>query len=257
MKNIFDIGAFNGMDGLCLAIINPDAKVYAFEANKYLIKTIKNNKTKLEKIFKIKLDNYFIYNYAVSNRNGYKNFYIAKNPTVSSLYRFSDTLEKHWQGFTEPHCHTVKVLKVKSIRLDDFCKFNKIKSIDYLHCDTQGNDLNVLKGLGRFISLVKSGKLESSISKEKKLYQNNYVLRDMIYFLKKNSFKITKIKGIKSARYNEVDIFYERNKIKLNVNYTTHYFQEIFDKKFSFINYLSYFLIILYFKFLRLKNYIF
>ena len=39
-KNIFDVGAFNGIDGLGLAIKNPDSMVYAFEANPEMIKTI-------------------------------------------------------------------------------------------------------------------------------------------------------------------------------------------------------------------------
>ena len=49
-KYIFDIGAFDGMTGLSLAIENPKYMVHAFEANKYLIKEIFNNKKKLEKI---------------------------------------------------------------------------------------------------------------------------------------------------------------------------------------------------------------
>ena len=44
-KNIFDIGAFNGLDGLIMALKNPEVMVHAFEANPELIKVIKNNKT--------------------------------------------------------------------------------------------------------------------------------------------------------------------------------------------------------------------
>ena len=254
MKNIFDIGAYNGMDGLCLAIINPNANVYSFEANKFLIKKIKNNKLKLEKIFKIKLNNYFIFNYAVSNEKKYKNFYIAKNPTVSSLYKFTDNLEKKWPGFKKPHCTTIKTINVKLIKLYDFCKINKINSIDYLHTDTQGNDLNVLKGINGLINFVKSGKSECSISNESKLYKSKHTLKDMLYFLRKKNFKIYKIKKIKSARYNEVDIYYQRKKTDVNITYNTKYIQEILDKNFSFKNYLFYFLTILIFYFLRIKT---
>ena len=47
-KNIFDVGAFNGLDGLIMALINPEIMVHAFEANPELIKVIKNNKKKLK-----------------------------------------------------------------------------------------------------------------------------------------------------------------------------------------------------------------
>ena len=42
-KIIFDIGAYDGMNGLVLAIKNPHAHVHAFEANKYQIKYINKN----------------------------------------------------------------------------------------------------------------------------------------------------------------------------------------------------------------------
>ena len=45
-NNIFDIGAFNGLDGLALAIINPKIMVHAFEANPDLIKLINLMKKK-------------------------------------------------------------------------------------------------------------------------------------------------------------------------------------------------------------------
>ena len=45
-NNIFDVGAFNGLDGLILALKNPNIMVHAFEANPVLIKIIKINKKK-------------------------------------------------------------------------------------------------------------------------------------------------------------------------------------------------------------------
>ena len=54
-NNIFDVGAFNGLDGLILALINPKIKVHAFEANPELINIIKINKKKLKIIKRLKL----------------------------------------------------------------------------------------------------------------------------------------------------------------------------------------------------------
>ena len=47
INNIFDVGAFNGLDGLILAIKNPNTTVHAFEANPDLIKEIRINKKKI------------------------------------------------------------------------------------------------------------------------------------------------------------------------------------------------------------------
>ena len=51
MKNkiIFDVGAYDGIDGLALAIKNPNFFIYAFEANPSLIDRINLNHALLEK----------------------------------------------------------------------------------------------------------------------------------------------------------------------------------------------------------------
>ena len=54
-NNIFDVGAFDGLDGLILALKNPNTMVHAFEANPDLIKVIKANKNKIENYKKITL----------------------------------------------------------------------------------------------------------------------------------------------------------------------------------------------------------
>ena len=42
--HIFDVGAFNGLDGIALALQNQKVMIHAFEANPSMIKTIKSNK---------------------------------------------------------------------------------------------------------------------------------------------------------------------------------------------------------------------
>ena len=84
-KAIFDVGAFDGADGIMLALKNKNYFVYAFEANPYQYNIIKSNKKILEKRIGKKINNYKVFNLAVSNLNGKQSFYISKNPTVSSL----------------------------------------------------------------------------------------------------------------------------------------------------------------------------
>lgn len=230
-SHIFDVGAYNGIDGLALAIKNPNSMIHAFEANPEMIFKIKLLKKKLEKRIGRKILNYKYYNFAVSKFNKYKKFYISVNPTVSSLNKFNSKLEKRWPGYKDNICKLKKKIITKVIRLDQFCKKNNIESIDYLHIDTQGSDLDVLKGLGDKIDIVKSGVLEAAISFNKRLYNRNHTLPEVKYFLKKKGFFLYDIKYVDMLK-NEVNVFF-LNKKQKNVsvysNYNSRYFYRVLD----------------------------
>ena len=234
-KNIIDVGAFNGIDGLALALINSDTMVNAFEANKDLIRIIKSLKNKIEKRIGKKIKNYKIHNLAISNSNRYSNFYIAKNPTVSSLNQFSKNIENSWPGYREAHCHTIKKYRIKIITLKKFCNENMIKNINYLHVDTQGNDLKVLKGLGSNVSIINEGVLEASITKSKSLYKNNHTLSEVKIFMKKNKFVIEKVIPVHSSLDNEVNVYYDKKKIyrknNVNLRYNTRYLKRVLNNQ--------------------------
>ena len=83
----------------------------------------------------------------MTDKNCTCTFNIAKNPTVSSLKKFSKNIDISWPGYREKHCTFIKKINVKGITLKKYCEQNKIERINYLHVDTQGNDLKVLKGL--------------------------------------------------------------------------------------------------------------
>jgi FkbM family methyltransferase len=126
-KIIFDVGAFDGSDGLMLALKNKNHFIYAFEANLDQYKIIKKNKSILENRIGKKIINYEILNFAVSNLNNInKYFYVAKNPAVSSLNKFSNNFKKTWKGY-EKMFLVSKTLKVKTITLSKFCFLNSIK----------------------------------------------------------------------------------------------------------------------------------
>ena len=246
-NNIFDVGAFNGLDGLILAIKNPESMVHAFEANPNLIKEIKRNKKKIELFKKIKIKNYKINNYAVSNKNSFLKFNIAKNPTVSSLNEFSNNIDITWPGYREAHCTVVKKIRVKSITLEKYCNDNKINIINYLHVDTQGSDLKVLKGLKKKIEIVQKGVLEAALNTKNSLYKKNHTIKEAKFFLTKNKFKISKIEDIDENIKNEKNIFFYKknspNLKKINVIYNLRYYNRIISDrrnlKDKFINFLS------------------
>ena len=229
-NHIFDVGAFNGLDGIILALKNKNMMVHAFEANPDLIKIIKKNKQKIQKFFKIKIQNYKINNYAISNKNEILKFNIAVNPTVSSLNKFSKNIDKEWPGYRKAHCSFIKKIKVKGITLEKYCTDNQIDKINYLHIDTQGSDLKVLKGLKQNINLVEQGVLEAPLNKKKALYENNHTLSEAKKFLYKHNFLIHKIEPAEKNLKNEKNIYFNRKKKKFKNEVVTKYKVKYFER---------------------------
>ena len=76
----------------------------------------------------------------------------------------------------------------------------KINVISYLHCDTQGHDLKVFEGFGKFRKIIQKGVLESSIKSELSLYKDASNLNDL-----KKKFKVW------GYKINFVDEFHKNN----------------------------------------------
>lgn len=234
-KFFFDIGAFDGADGLMLALKNKDHMIFAFEANPEQCNIIKKNKLILEKRIGRKILNYKHFNLAISNKTGFSSFFISNNPTVSSVKKIRKNFSKYWKGYDD-HFKIKKIIKVKTTTLKIICKKYKIKKINYLHSDTQGNDLNVLKGMGEFIKFVQQGLVECAVKKDRSIYLQNHTLKEVKKFLKKKYFKVIKISRIQKDLDNEVNVYFRKivnknNFEKINVAYNCRYLSRVFQKR--------------------------
>ena len=236
-NNIFDVGAFDGLDGLILAIKNPNMMVHAFEANPDLIKVIKNNKNEIEKYKKIEIKNYRVNNNAVSDENSSQIFNIAKNPAVSSLNEFSKNIDKTWPGYREAHCTVIKKIEVEGITLEKYCIDNEIKKINYLHIDTQGSDLKVLKGLKNKLDIVDQGVLEAAVSNDTSLYETNHTIDQTKKFLELNNFEISKVENLDKNIDKEKNIFFNKKNLstnsKINRKYNIRYYKRLINNRLS------------------------
>ena len=201
---IFDVGANDGIDGLGYALYNKHYKIYAFEANPFLLNKIQKNLNNIENFFQVKLDNYFLINKAVSNFNGSSDFYISEYDLCSSLLKYK-------------FVKTEKKIKCDVIRLEKFCDENRIDNIVYLHTDTQGSDLNVLKSLNRYTERVHSGVIETFIQKEKNRYEGASTLDEFEKFFLLNNFIIYD-KQFNDKELSEINVYF-KNKNILDKNY--------------------------------------
>lgn len=198
----FDVGANNGFTSVPVATNNRDFSVYAFEPTPEMIEQIES------KI--IGLDNYILTKKAVSNYEGKARFKVAGHADwgCSSLLEFSEKSKTDWPGRTD--LNVTKEIEVDVIRLDNFIEENGITKIDYLHIDTQGSDLKVLEGMGKYISIVEEGAMEAA-AKEDILYKGQNTQQQSIEFLQQNGFDITGIQ-INDEYQNEVNIYFRKRK---------------------------------------------
>lgn len=179
---IFDVGANNGDScvDFCKQFENT---VYAFEPTPHLVTHALMPKSLVYK-------NFIVIPKAVGKEDGKTTFNIAghHNWGCSSLYEFNDNLQETWPGRKDFYFNDK--VEVDVICMETFLQENDhIKQIDFFHCDTQGNDMNVLEGFGKHINKIKKGQIE--VSAKNPLYKNcTNTLEAATLFLNKNGFEI-------------------------------------------------------------------
>ena len=185
INNIFDVGSHKGTyTDLFIKnfkirnayIFEPQKKIYKFLKEKY-----KNNK----KIH--------IMGKAVSNFSGVKKLFINRHDLTSSLTALDDNnMYLKFKSFLfGGKSLVVQTYNVNTIKLKSFILQKKIKKIDLLKIDTEGHELQVLKGLEEKIKIVQIILVEFH---NDKIYQN-YSSEKVHKYLNKKNFKLkTKIK---------------------------------------------------------------
>ena len=87
-------------------------------------------------------------------------------------------------------------INVQTQTLDSFCLDKKIENIDVLKIDTEGNELNVLKGAKRLLSENKINLIYTEISETKKKFLEKE--KSIINFLNSYNFELKKKYQIRS-----------------------------------------------------------
>ena len=174
----FDVGAcvgetiskFDGFD-----------KIYAFEPAPHVFNILvekHKNDPRIE-----------FYEMAISDEDGVKSLKYHDNYGYSSFLEIDKEGEfaKKCQEFDPGFDNIVSIIDVQTKRIDTFMQENCIEHIDFLKIDTQGNDLNVIKSLGKMIDKVDTIELEVQI---KPLYKNSSSKEEIVDFMQKNNFNL-------------------------------------------------------------------
>ena len=181
----FDVGGHHGETTLWFSKFFQIKKIYIFEPNLSIFNTLKRNISKINKTSIVKT-----YNFALGNENKEANL---KQMIESSSSTFHDldesteyfkrkrkilTLFYNKKLFTE--------IKSKIVNFTDFIQEEKIDYIDLLKIDTEGYELNILKGLNSFIKKTKVIYFEHHFDL---MIKKGYKFSDINQLLIQNGFK--------------------------------------------------------------------
>ena len=148
---IFDIGANTGIYGLVAKTQNPNAKVFAFEPVSRVYEKLKYN---------CMLNNYNIncQEYAVSDKDGIASIWDI--PT--NEHTLSVTVNKNTAGTG----NLVEEIKIRTITLSTFIENYNISRIDLMKIDVESHEVELLKGMGKYLNRMRPTMLMEIVSEE-------------------------------------------------------------------------------------------
>ncbi len=193
----FDVGANIGNYTLSLRENITNADIYAFEPVKETFEQLENNVGDKAKL----------YNIGFGSLPGKGLLYNTLNTTVSEIATtHKDILLDIFKSLGE-----IVAIDFEIDTIDNFCSSNKIKAIDFLKIDVEGNELQVLKGASAMLAnnAIKIIQFEFNTHN---VYSRVF-LRDFYLLLKDFEFYRLKKDGMVSlGNYNPVnEIFTAQN----------------------------------------------
>jgi len=187
---IFDVGAGSGQKCIPWLVDKSNVLVYAFEPDPRQFEKLKKARDSLDKEQQRRLQ---IYNVAVSDVNSKAaDFYICNDPSSSSLLPFVQESIRKWKYPPGRYFfETEEVIKVPTIRLDDFMNDHSVQYIDFLHIEAQGVVDKVIHSLtAKRLRHVKEILWKVHIT-DFPIYHNQAREQAVVEHLKKNNFEIT------------------------------------------------------------------
>ena len=208
---IVDIGAHKG-ETISNFLKNFKIKnIYSFEASSKTFNDLVNNVKKIRK--KHNKTNIEIFNVAIGNSNEKKMFNELPDSN-SSTFNFIDQSSSYFKRKNKilsvffQKKFVIKKNFIFQIKLSEFIQKNEIKNIDILKIDTEGYELEVIKGLDKDIQLVKFIYFEHHYDN---MIKKNYTFSDIHDFLSINGFQ--RVFKIKMPLRKSFDYIYEKKTV--------------------------------------------
>jgi FkbM family methyltransferase len=203
---VYDIGAFKGeWSNFYKNTSLTKSNFILFEANKEHIRNIDNSK-------------FQIFNVVLSDKKKEVRFYNNKNSSGDSYYKENTYHHKD----LEPEV-------VSTSTLDDLVKENNLSLPDFIKIDTQGSELDILKGSTNSLLNCKLIYLECPLAR---LNLNDLNIQDYLNFLNKIGFIPQEVCEIHYFHefLVQIDILFIKKDFYTNNNYENDLVKSLFNK---------------------------
>jgi FkbM family methyltransferase len=189
---IIDVGAHQGQSIKRFNLIFNDSIIHSFEPIKECFEQMVKD---------YPYERFIKNNYALSDKESKKNFFINKHSYTSS---FSSINKKYDQLYAKDEI--IKSLKVKTKTLDSYINLNKIKKIDILKIDTQGHELEVLKGAKNSLkkSIINFVELELVLCD---YYKKKVILHELDIVMHENNFELFSLQEFSYSKNGQIKWF--------------------------------------------------
>jgi len=144
---------------------------------------------------------------ALAGAEGKRDLYVTKDPACSSLHRPIQFLAENY-----PALEVIRLEKNVSIdvtTLDKWTQENAVQAIDYLKIDTQGSELEILKGGERILDSVRCIDIEVEFNP---IYEGQSLFGETDAYLRSKGFMLWRLSnlvhysiGAKRTELNEIN----------------------------------------------------
>jgi FkbM family methyltransferase len=133
------------------------------------------------------------FSFALHSSSGERDFFLTTHPSMSSLLEFDPSaFTRHfglmagsaeWARGLEPH----RKQTTRTETADNFFRSQNLERIDFLKLDTQGTELEILKGAREYLSDARIAVIKTEVS-FLPVYRNQCTFSDIDRFLKEQGF---------------------------------------------------------------------
>ena len=204
----FDIGAHEGESIILFSKNFNIKKIFSFEPSPINFEKLFNNKESIHNRFKdleIHLENFAL---------GSENKELSMNQLSETSSSTINNIDQNSKYFKKKNTflnlvkktNSIKKIDIKQIKLSDYLEQKKIFKIDFLKIDTEGYELNVLIGLGKYLQNVNLIMFEHHYHD---MLIKNYSFSEIHDLLKRNNF--TQIYKYKMPFRKTFEYVYKKN----------------------------------------------